>query len=178
MLLAASLAAICALAMTAGTAAAWTPENLGMRTAGTMTLKLNGANAKTCSFDNYPAGVLSAKVEYDARDATGGWYMYLNCGGGNNFGWDLSGYAKNVSGTFYLNDVEDSADIPTTPWAISSYRGKPWNAQWVNASGTTPSHVTLNETYIGYAAGVGGGKITATGTINFTEFWGKSLTLP
>jgi hypothetical protein len=190
----ASLAAICALALTAGPAAAWNTESGGLALSGTITLKNNGKDPKSCTF---PAGTSQAGTVFEntgfeslPTKNTNPYTITLSCTGGGKLDWTPAGYAWVEEGAskggavvwqnenvIFGGGAGGSFRAPYGPWNIwNPYTtGEEW--EWVNASGGTPSHIVLSEELIGFAYG-SENPITATGSINFTTLSGGELTLP
>jgi len=179
-LIAASLAAICALAITASSALAWTPENGGSVISGTLTVKKGGAEAKTCTFA-HTFGELSGGDDFSAFSE---WYGLANmtCGPSSGLQWSLRGNGLPQGGGAYkmLLSRESVVTNGTLPWAGAKWSEKytSYETGWNNATESTASNVVLSEAPIGVTTT--GQTVTASGTIYFNTFFpvGGKLTLP
>jgi hypothetical protein len=169
--LAVAVAAYSAVVASASAVVKFSPGgNIKAATSG-LTIKLDGANAKTCTL---PLGYTNGYVE-----GTGGFLgsfgeVKFNCSGSTSLTMDMgltAGYNSTTS-QYYL-------ELPNSPTTIPSpygyYLAKANRPTWVNGSGTTKSVLKFEETVIGLAAA--NGTITATGTFEFSTSTGGLLTL-
>ena len=172
-----SLAAVCALALTAGPAAAWTPENEGGQLSGTLTLKKNGTSAKTCTFLESEWITFSTSTSF--RGGSTGEADTLSCGGGEYLRWPIVGSATLSGGKYTMAVYGQAGHFTLVPWGEAYWEASAppgYSTPWINATETTPSHIVLTNAVIGKTAK--GATVTASGTINFTTIFGNKLTLP
>jgi hypothetical protein len=185
-LLVASLAAICALAMTAGPAAAWNTTTGGAKLSGTLTIKRAGKDPRVCTFPKNQEGKTVGSNELYGRDM---WsleqQLTLTCTNAgtptNPLKWPIRAKVTSESGKYMVTITGECCMIYNgSPW------GEPWvsntaksKTQWINATATTPSHTVLNEAIIGEGIPeVNSVWYQATGTIYFTTLAGGQLTYP
>jgi uncharacterized protein YaiE (UPF0345 family) len=177
----------CALfAFSVGTAAA-TPVSAywvnpgAAKVAGSINIKLNGANEKTCTAGSNFGSASNTEFGGGSKGGTlflqtNSFYPYIvdfSCTGGTKFQLQVVAYTEYDSGYLLKLEKSGSENVWQTPygtwiqWATSN--------PWTNAAGGKASFFTFNNTAIGRAAS--GGTITATGSLNVTRSTGAELTL-
>lgn len=168
----ASLAALCALAFTAGPASAWNNESDGVRVSGTLTLKKSGTEPVTCTFPKFQFGATNGPELFEANYSL--WKM--SCSKGTLEWAPGGGVAKGIEFPYGITagGYSNGAWSPYGTWH-PLYYGQ--YVEWVNASGGTPSHYTLNELELGVTKS-GLQPITVSGTIYVTTLKGGDLTFP
>ncbi|MEX0972947.1 MAG: hypothetical protein WDZ46_06780 [Solirubrobacterales bacterium] len=181
----ASLTAVAFLALSAGPAFAWNTTEDGVKMSGTITVKENGENAKTCTI---PETLQNGTVEDNVTDwrfsittALAGWqYAVLaDCGEGNpNLRWRPEGniWQEEGSSEFSVEFQETIYNWHESPFSSSWGPTDPIVVTWVNATEGTPSHITFDEDVIGVNYYLE--PVTATGTVYFTTLSGGDLTVP
>lgn len=140
---------------------------------GTMTIKLNGSNAKTCTA-NAAGEAINGGGEgallVSANPYGIAYLVIFNCTGGTQLWVEMPSVATYGSG--YLLTTESAPYGWTSPYGAWNQESIPM--PFTNAVGETPSHVTLSETKLGQTAS---GTITASGTLNIKGKGGSALTL-
>lgn len=181
--LASLVLAISALAMTAGPASAWNTNSGGVKLSGTITIYDDGENPKTCTFPGpFQNGTVEGEEFFQASSlATWNNQLPLSCTGNTQLLWKPAGVAWYEEGTGeYLAQLYGTysqyEESPYGLWLENAW--SPVETTWVNASGGTPSHITLTNDTIGIGASGYSEPITASGTIYFTTLSGGDLTIP
>ena len=133
---------------------------------GELTLKLNNANAKTCT------GRFGVSVRNEGAGSIPSAGFADKCTGSTVFSGHFFGVPLfNTETGYHL--VVSALGGYTSPYGAYEPSGQ-WVLGWTNGTETTPSHVAFSNTDIGSTSG---GIITATGTLNATKKGGASLTL-
>jgi len=137
-----------------------------------VTIKRNGAEAKTCTasinMSNLGSGNFIGSNESSGRT------LFLCDGGASGLYMRMVGRAKydSVAEKYYL-EIYSYNESMQSPWSWYFQYSQKWT--WVNGSGTTPSTVTLNEQLIGYTTT--GQPITMSGTFTAKTSTGGLVTL-
>jgi len=170
--------AVAALAVAATPALAdgpgiWSSQGTStMKWSGTVTIKYNGGNPKTCTIVNPGTSPWSYTSSNGFEVSNAGFYLSASCTGGTTLQMFAGGGAYYYTATGYEVEIWDPASVLTSPYGN-------W-VQWshivpfTNGSGATPSKATYSNTLIGRAVG---GNVTMSGTINVTTPAGGLLTL-
>jgi hypothetical protein len=130
---------------------------------GTITIKHNGANAKTCTAS--AAGTASNSSGYATADLFQGafpGYMSLPCSGSTTLRlvfWGAEGIGS--PGDYYL--VLPYGAMTNTPYGTMSQDG---TLPFVNGAGAVKSTIVLSDTLLGNTAT---GAVTATGTLTLSN---------
>jgi len=171
-----SACALMAVSASAASAAnAWWVSPGTPSASGTLTLKQNGANEKTCSVSN--AGGTAANVEsggtkagvLNLKNSPAEW-LELSCAGSFNLVIRAGGSLTYESG--YWLSVPASSNTLGSPYG--SYSQAAMKLPWTNAAEGKSSSFSFSNTKIGFN---GGGDITATGTITVKKNNGENLLL-
>lgn len=180
-LLAAAVAAMALSALVASSASASvvaakysTPEV--MLTTSGITIKKNGAEAKTCTISG---GALLGWAEGNAS-------IYSNETGGESKFWCPSPAElrmivnsrvsyDTVTGRYFMTLVKPCCSTLLSPYGQYLESPGTTGGTWVNGSGTTPSKVTFTNETLGSLTG--GGTITISGTFNVVTYSGGLVTL-
>jgi hypothetical protein len=160
-------------AMAETVAAKFSGTSLKVTTAG-VTIKKNGAEAKTCTLSG---GAASGSVSGNSV-----WLFnnfgntVFNCSGGTQLSVLLTVEAvyDTVTGQYTLRQ-SSGANQNSSPWGTYTTLSQ-LNGSWTNGSGTTNSTVTYNEAKVGQLNS-GGGTITLSGTFTATTSSGTLITL-
>jgi hypothetical protein len=181
-LLVAAVAAMALGAFSAGTASAtvfrakFSTSLFKLSTAG-VTIKKNGAEAKSCT--------LSPAVEMWGEAGGAGfvgsnesqWKVRFNCTDGTYLRMSFNGEAKwdSVTEAYFLRVADYTSGSLQSPWGLySQFTAGTDDWAWVNGSGATSSTITLNERLVG---NVGGQQITISGTLTAKTSSGGLVTL-
>ncbi len=182
----ASLAALCALALTAGPAAAWNTEAGGMKLSGTIAVSTPSSKAINCTFPATQDGTVFNEFEFEASTPPSPppffipYAMVLSCEGGKTLEWNPAGLAWESSAQIIPAEgyVGKSAGGNMHDPFASSYwwPGNVAGLDWVNASGKIASHIAFSKDQIGLTSTFE--PVYATGNAYFTTLAGGELTLP
>lgn len=184
-LVAMAVSACAILALSAATASAapvpaWWTNPGAVKFSGTINLKLNGANEKSCTpqvanggsaLNAEEGGVKQGALTLHSTNALGLEIMTeFNCTGGTHLQAYIAGETNYESGYFY--NTEAAAFGWTSPYG--AWNQNAWKIPWTNGSGSTQSTLTFSNTKIGAS---NSGTITATGTLTVSRSSGELLTL-
>lgn len=148
-----------------------------------LTLKKNGAEAKTCEIKSPSVGTTSESEGY-ATAYNDSIFLQTNfvCTGGTTFSLPtvaLLGRYETTTGLYSLRfEASGTGDVSKSPWGsyYSGYYGMIVGG-WTNGSGATASTINFNEYNVGVLASDVSKKLTLTGAIAATTKTGGLLTL-
>jgi hypothetical protein len=180
MLAALAAMALSALAVSSASAAIvpakFSSSQFKMSTAG-ITVKKNGAEAKTCTLPAELQGWVEGSTFLVSSAA--GLEPKFSCIGGGYLTMWMFGEAKfdTVTGSYFLKVFDYSEHSLTSPWEgyWQKTGGVGTSPAWANGSGATASTVTFSNAYIGNT--FGGQKVTIDGTFKVTNWTGGLVTL-
>jgi len=159
-------------ALASGVPAKWVTAGEA-KMSGSMTLKLNGSNAKSCTEALSAGSAFNGGSQGGLTLTSSGFgegVVRFECTGATDLWFFTDAIATYNSGYFLTTESQSIGwDSPYGKWTQ-----KKVPMPFTNAAGETPSHVTFSETALGES---GGGTITATGTLNITGKNGSALTL-
>ncbi|HET9153512.1 MAG TPA: hypothetical protein VFN85_05305 [Solirubrobacterales bacterium] len=141
---------------------------------GSLTLKRNGGNEKTCTMRN-PTGGETFNFGTEglllAENPLSGWpsgYVYMECTGGTTLQLRFSGLSKFE--TSYYIAMEHSSVLQASPYG--QWQQEAWKLGFTNGA---PSTMSISNTKIGI---IGSNEpITASGTLTIKRMNGENITL-
>lgn len=151
-----------------------------------LTVKKNGGEAKTCQL-KATSGTASESNGTLTVYSQPVWYTLptrLECTGGTQLHISMiaTGKYDTVTGAYslrseYAGNFGEGYISPYGTFLGGYGQNKETIAGWTNGSGSTPSTINFNETYLGVLESDHSAKITLTGTITATTSTGGLLTL-
>jgi len=148
-----------------------------LATPSSLTVKKNGAEAKTCKLLEAVSGTAATSSGSIAvYNNTNTFMTELWCSNEKAFGLDFDpaiGKYNTVTGAYSLNLPWKPNAIHNSPFGVYT-QAEHVAAGWTNGTETTPSTINFNETVLGT---VFGGTLTVTGTITATTSTGGLLAM-
>lgn len=151
-----------------------------VKLSGTVTVKKNGAEAKTCELKSATGKVTESPGSLQVYTNSTDLQTYFSCTGGTAFSlgfYSALGRYNTTTGAYSLNLVKVGSAYQS-PWGQyypGYYTGGEIIAGWTNGSETTPSTIDFNELNVG-ALVSGFAKITVNGSLTATTSTGGLLT--
>jgi len=148
-------------------------------TAKNITVKKNGAEAKTCEAPEKTIVGHASEGFAEIKSNFGDLQSYLTCASGKKFSLDFylsTLYYDTTTGQYKLRSESALTGTYQSPFGpFEGQAGKPTGV-WTNGSGTTNSTLTFPETVVGYLLS-GGAKISFSGTFTVSTITGGLITL-
>lgn len=158
----------------------WSAGTIKLALSGTLTVKRNGGEAKTCEMPAGPAtgqAVTGSGAAFAWNDSVTGETKF-SCGSAQLalYFSEMLAHYDTTTGKYsvQLLKVGPQASSPWGNYNVGFY-GKP-SGEFTNGSGTTASTLSFNEALVGGLVS-DSSKITVTGTFNVTTTSGGLLTL-